>query len=427
MADRRLEYRWIDRQADFDDLVVELLAQPRYALDTEFHRERTYYPKLALVQVAWRTDDGQQLALVDPLAVDVTGFSKRLFVSDALCVIHAAQQDLDVLTHAVGAVPARMFDTQLAAGVLGYGTPSLVSLLQGEIGVTPAKGDRLTDWLRRPLTDSQCQYAAADVEYLLEVHERLVAKLAEIDRLRWAQDACEELRTRPTSGSAPDDAWLRLKDARSLRPNARAVAQSVAAWRERRAMRTDIPVRQVLPDLAILGIAQRCPSNVNELKQARGVDQRHSRGAIAEEILEAVKAAKGAPAPARPRHRWTISTVRCDLRSRSCQRGWRNSPATNGSIRPCWPREPTSCRSCAGMPTPGWPRGGATISSVTAYAVWSVARPDSPSTREGDCVLHGVTGSDRGDRQSTGSREMRTRHRYPVPECQLSSLVGALS
>ena len=299
VSEATLEYRWIDRQADFDEVVGLLLEQPRYALDTEFHRERTYYPKLALVQVAWRSDEGQQVALIDPLAVDVTGFGK-LFASESLCVIHAAQQDLDVLTHAVGSVPDRMFDTQLAAGFVGYGTPSLVSLLQGEIGVTPAKGDRLTDWLRRPLTESQRQYAAVDVEYLLEVHERLVAKLADADRLAWADDACEELRTRPTSGSAPDDAWLRLKDARSLRPNARAVAQSVAAWRERRAMRTDIPVRQVLPDLAILGIAQRAPSSAKELSQARGVDDRHSRGGLAEEILEAVRDAKGAPAPAPP-------------------------------------------------------------------------------------------------------------------------------
>jgi ribonuclease D len=223
-----------------------------------------------------------------------------LFTGESLCVIHAAQQDLDVLTHAVGAVPARLFDTQVAAGFVGYGTPSLVSLLQGEIGVTPAKGDRLTDWLRRPLTDSQRQYAASDVEYLLEVHERLVAKLAEADRLAWAEDACEELRTRPVSGSAPEDAWLRLKDARSLRAGARTVAQSVAAWRERRAMRTDIPVRQVLPDLAVLGIAQRAPSTLKELTQARGVDDRHARGAIADEILEAVRAAKGRPAPSAP-------------------------------------------------------------------------------------------------------------------------------
>lgn len=294
-----LRARWIDRQGDLDDLIDALVAEPRYALDTEFHRERTYFPKLALVQVAWRTSQGQQLALIDPLAVDVTPFSK-LFASDALCVIHAAQQDLDVLTHAVGSVPAKMFDTQLAAGFVGYGTPSLVSLLQGEIGISPPKGDRLTDWLRRPLSDSQRQYAAVDVEYLLEVHERLVAQLAEAGRLVWAEDACEELRTRPTSGSAPDDAWMRLKDARSLRPSARAVAQSVAAWRERRAMRTDVPVRQVLADLAILGISQRAPSTLKELSQARGVDERHARGAIADEILEAVRAAKGSPPPTPP-------------------------------------------------------------------------------------------------------------------------------
>ena len=299
MADPGISYRWIDTQAEFDELVDTLIDQPRYALDTEFHRERTYFPKLALVQVAWRTPSGQEVALIDPLAIDVGVFG-ALFQADSLCVIHAAQQDLDVLTHAVGSVPARMFDTQLAGGFLGYGTPSLVSLLQGELGVTPAKGDRLTDWLRRPLTDSQRQYAAVDVEYLLEVHERQVAALAEADRLAWAEDACEELRTRPTSGSVPEDAWLRLKDARSLRPASRAVAQSVAAWRERRAMRTDIPVRQVLPDLAILGISQRNPSTVKELSQARGVDERHSRGGIADEILEAVRAAKGAPPPAPP-------------------------------------------------------------------------------------------------------------------------------
>ena len=299
VAETPIDYRWVDRQEDLDEIIGALLLQPRYALDTEFHRERTYYPKLALIQVAWRDDDGQQLALIDPLAIDVKAFD-TLFGSESLCVIHAAQQDLDVLTHAVGSVPLRMFDTQLAAGFVGYGTPSLVSLLQGEIGVTPAKGDRLTDWLRRPLTDSQRHYAAVDVEYLLEVHERLVVQLAEVGRLAWAEDACEELRTRPTSGSNPDDAWLRLKDARSLRPSARAVARSVAAWRERRAMRTDVPVRQVLPDLAILGISQRAPKNAKELVQARGVDERHSRGGLADEILAAVGEAKGLEAPAPP-------------------------------------------------------------------------------------------------------------------------------
>jgi ribonuclease D len=251
------------------------------------------------MQVAWSTEVGQTTALIDPLAIDVKVFD-ALFASDSLCVIHAAQQDLDVLTHAVGSVPGRMFDTQLAAGFVGYGTPSLVSLLQGEIGVTPAKGDRLTDWLRRPLTDNQRQYAAVDVEYLLELHDRLIEQLTDAERLTWAEDACEQLRTRPVSGSMPDDAWLRLKDARSLRPGARAVARSVAAWRERRAMRTDIPVRQVLPDLAILGVSQRAPTTTKELKQARGIDERHSRGGMAEEILEAVREGKESDPPPSP-------------------------------------------------------------------------------------------------------------------------------
>ena len=300
-APANIDYQWIDEQHDLDEIIEVLAATPRYALDTEFHRERTYFPKLALIQVAWANDPdvpdaGQSLALIDPLAVDVTAFEK-LFASDAICVIHAAQQDLDVLTHSVGSVPRFMFDTQLAAGFVGYSTPSLVSLLQREVGVTPAKGDRLTDWLRRPLTENQCQYAAVDVEYLLTVHDRLLAQLDELGRTDWAAEACEDLRTRPVSGANPDDAWRRLKDARSLRPKARAVAQSLAAWRERRAMRVDIPSRQVLPDLAILGVSQRSPSTLKELSQARGIDDRHSKGRVADEILAAVLEGQTSEAP----------------------------------------------------------------------------------------------------------------------------------
>lgn len=296
-------FGWIDDQEGLEELVDELVEMDRYALDTEFHRERTYFPKLALIQIAWwpeGTLDKQELVLIDPLGVDVSVLG-RLFDTDALCVIHAAQQDLDVLTHSVGSVPRRMFDTQIAGGFVGYGTPSLVSLLQGEVGISPAKGNRLTDWLSRPLTDSQCQYAAADVEYLLDVHDKLLVKLDEMGRRAWAEDACEELRTRPVSGSMPQDAWMRLKDARGLRPKGRAVAQAVAAWREERAMRVDIPVRQVLPDLAILGVSQRVPSNAKELKQARGIDDRHTKGGIADELLAAVEIGRNATPPSAPK------------------------------------------------------------------------------------------------------------------------------
>ncbi|MGA1554469.1 MAG: ribonuclease D [Ilumatobacteraceae bacterium] len=292
-----IDHRWIDDQQALDEFVDATSDDARYAIDTEFHRERTYFPALALVQIARQNGD---LALIDPLAVDVSSL-RRLFDSEAEAVFHAAQQDLDVLTHAVGSVPRRMFDTQIAGGFVGYGTPSLVSILSGELSITPAKGDRLTDWLRRPLTDAQRTYAAADVSHLLELQDRLVDQLDDLGRSPWVAEACEELRTRPTGATDPDDAWMRLKDTAGLRPRPRAIAQAVAAWRERTAMERNVPVRQVLPDLAVLGIAQRMPTTDRELAQARGVDERFSRGRTAQQILEAVATGRRAePPPARP-------------------------------------------------------------------------------------------------------------------------------
>ena len=279
-----MTHRWIASDREVVEFVERASNETRYALDTEFHRERTYFPKLALVQIA---ADGE-IVLIDPLGCDLSPL-KTLFASEALAVVHAAQQDLDVLTHAIGAIPRRLYDTQLAAGFLGYSTPSLVSLLQGELRVTAAKGDRLTDWLRRPLSDDQCSYAASDVAYLFQLHDTLTAKLQAEGREQWVADACEELRTRPVGGTDPDLAYTKLKDVRILKPRARSVARAVAGWRERRAMTIDSPVRQVLPDLAILGIAQKQPRTVQELGQARGVDDRHTRGVIAKELLAAVE------------------------------------------------------------------------------------------------------------------------------------------
>jgi ribonuclease D len=276
-------YRWVDSQPEFNALIDCLCAEPRYALDTEFHRERTYFPKLALMQFAI---DGET-TLVDPLAVDLSAL-RRLFASESVAVLHAAQQDLDVLTHACGAVPARMYDTQLASGFLGYSTPSLVSLLMAELKVLAAKGDRLTDWLRRPLTPEQLAYAAADVDHLLALQDQLDKQIAELGRTQWVVEACEELRQRPASGTDPGQAWLRIKDVRMLKPRSRGVARALCEWRERRAMSVDVPVRQILPDLAVLGIAQRQPRTTHDLVQARGVEERHSRGTLGQEILDAV-------------------------------------------------------------------------------------------------------------------------------------------
>ena len=280
---RFVTHRFITSTAELQRFVDRLLTESSYALDTEFHRERTYFPKLALLQFA----GADEIVLVDPLGCDVSPL-RALFESDVEAVLHAAQQDLDVLHHAVGAVPRRIYDTQLAAGFLGYSTPSLVSLLQAELKVSVAKGDRLTDWLRRPLTDEQCTYAAGDVLHLLELQDTLQAKLSAVGRHEWITEAFEELLRKPVTGTDPEQAWTRLKDVKVLKPKARGVARAVAAWRERRAMAIDTPVRQVLPDLAVLGIAQRQPRTMSELAQSRGVDDRHTRGSVAKELLEAV-------------------------------------------------------------------------------------------------------------------------------------------
>ena len=286
----RVNYEWIADDQALDELLDRLQSYERVALDTEFHREKTYFPRLALIQLAWL--DG--VAIVDPLACTASKLS-RIFGKNHLIVLHAAQQDLDVMSHAMGTIPARIFDTQIAAGFLGYSTPSLASLVNSELKLVLPKGDRLTDWLRRPLTDGQKSYAASDVEYLLEIHDLLTAKLEERNRLTWATDACEELRNRQVGPGNPADAWQKQKDVRALKPRTRGVLAALAEWRERRAMASDIPPRQVLPDLALQGIAQREPSNLGDLSQSRGVDDRHTRGAIGQEILAAVARGKENP------------------------------------------------------------------------------------------------------------------------------------
>ena len=283
--------RWVADPASLDALIDALVDEPVYAIDTEFHRERTYYPKVALVQIAWSAG----IALVDPLAVDIAPFAKVLD-GPGLCVLHAGQQDLEVLIRACATIPARLYDTQIAAGFLGHSSPSLSALVAAEIGVQLGKGDRLTDWLARPLSDDQKTYAAADVAHLIELRDRQSAKLDALGRLAWAEDECEVVRQRPVGPGDPDDAWLRLKDVRTLKGVARGVARSLAGWRERRAAELDQPVRFVLPDLAVLSIAQRAPRTVESLRQVRGVEDRHAKGKIGEFILAAV--AEGVARPA---------------------------------------------------------------------------------------------------------------------------------
>lgn len=287
------EYRIITDEVDLTSTVEEVAAQHRYALDTEFHRERTYWPKVALVQVAWPGN----LVLIDPLAVDLTPM-RALMEADCLAVLHAASQDLEVLELTCGAVPRRLFDTQIAAGFLGLSTPSLAALHERELGLTLPKANRLTDWLERPLGRAQLDYAAADVAHLLEIHDRLFDQLEARGRLDWVETECEIQRSRDRGPREPTEAWRRIKEARHLKGTAVSVARSVAAWRETRAAEIDQPVRFVMSDMAVVGIAQAVPTTLDALSRIRGVDRGLARNSLGEQLLVAV--AEGVEADWRP-------------------------------------------------------------------------------------------------------------------------------
>lgn len=284
MSDRVATPRVVTERGELDDAVDRFRDADRYAIDTEFHRERTYYPRLALVQLA----DADGTVIVDPLAVDPEPLCEVL-EGPGTAILHAADQDLEVLEHACGAIPKKMFDTQVAAGFVGLTSPSLGDLVERVTGVRLPKASRLTDWLRRPLGDRELTYAAADVDHLLEVADALTSLLAEVGRLAWAEEECELLRTRARGPGRPEAAWSRLKETRNLRGPARGVAQQLAEWRERTAAHQDRPPRTVLPDMAILTIAQHPPADETELRQRRGVDGRHLARGAAAEILDAVR------------------------------------------------------------------------------------------------------------------------------------------
>ena len=273
---------WIDKDSELEGLRDRLIVHPRVAIDTEFHRERTYFPELALLQIG--SPDG--VYLIDPLRCDV-GILAPVLDSSVLWIAHAAQQDLEVLHLATGVTPRNLFDTQIASGFIGMSTPSLSALVSSTLGVNLSKGDRLTDWLRRPLTAAQCAYAANDVLHLDAVYEKVTEELIGLDRLGWAEEACAESLLRRQE-STSDDAWLRVKDARSLKGEARGVARSVARWRDERARQLNVPVRRVLSDMALVSIAQQVPTSANELLGLRGIDGRLSHGSDVNEILAVV-------------------------------------------------------------------------------------------------------------------------------------------
>lgn len=288
--DKSHDWIWIDGNDDLRKLVLELVEVEEIALDTEFHREKTYFPRLALMQIAWNG----KTALLDPFSLDLTELA-QLFQSPVTIVFHAGTQDLEILHRVVGCLPVSIFDTQLAAGFIGFSNPSLALLSERLLGISVPKGDRLTDWTKRPLVESQLRYAASDVSNLLDLKAEIERQLAEMGRTEWAWDESKILLEKDRQGVPLERLWWKIKECRHLKGDSRKVAQVLAGWREQRAARLDIPARYVLSDLAIAAISQEVPRSVAVMSSLRGVEQRYLGQGVDREILQVVSDALSMP------------------------------------------------------------------------------------------------------------------------------------
>src|SRR5688572_19223647 len=266
------------------------------ALDTEFVRERTYYPRLCLVQVAI----GSEILLVDALAIpDGGALARELAAGSRQKLVHAARQDVEALLPLTGAPIAPVFDTQQAAALLGFpaqvGYAELVRLV---LGVELAKGHARTDWASRPLSREQLAYAADDVRYLAPLAAELELRLAAAGRRGWLEEESAALRDVSLYRVDPEEAWRRLKGLDRLDPPALPAARSLAAWRERRAIARNLPRGWVMPDEAILELAAVRPRTREALAEVGSLPPGTAVPA-AEELLAAIAAAaafEGGPA-----------------------------------------------------------------------------------------------------------------------------------
>lgn len=268
-------------------------------VDTEFVRDTTYWPKLCLVQLAGPED----AAIVDPLAegLDLAPLLRLLNDEPVVKVFHAARQDLEIFFHMTGRVPAPVFDTQVAAMVCGFGDQvSYEKLANALAGARIDKGARYADWIRRPLTERQLDYALSDVTYLRKAYEKLVRKLERNRRSEWLNEEMAVLTDPQTYDLDPERAWLRLKT-RSRDRRYLAVIKALATWREEEAQRRDLPRNRVLRDEQLYDIAQRAPKSVAELAHTRGLSDDFARGRLGKGILAAIEAVL-----AQPQDQWPV-------------------------------------------------------------------------------------------------------------------------
>ena len=280
--------------------VASLEGQPFVAIDTEFIRENTYWPKLCLVQLAGPSDEG---VIVDPLAkgIDLKPLYDLLYDEKIVKVFHAARQDIEIFVHEGGETPTPLFDTQVAAMVMGFGDSiAYDALVQRMTGERIDKTSRFTDWARRPLTDRQLEYALSDVTHLRVVYSKMQAELARSGRASWVADEMAVLEARETYIVEPEDAWRRLK-ARSNKPRFLATLKALAAWREREAQNRNLPRNRVVRDESIMEIAADPPKSADKLAHVRGMNAKMANGPFGEGIMKAIEEVMAQPKDSWPR------------------------------------------------------------------------------------------------------------------------------
>ncbi|WP_028080007.1 ribonuclease D [Solimonas soli] len=233
-------------------------------VDTEFVRVDTYYPRLCLIQIG----DGDEAVCIDTLALaDLNPLLDLLYAPDSIKVFHAVSQDLEILVRLRGACPQPLFDTQIAATLLGVGDQiGYAGLIEKRLGITLDKSLSRTDWARRPLTEAELAYAAADVSHLATVFVALQDELAARGRLAWLAEDCARLARAAQYVTRPEDAWERLRGLARMTAAEQTVAAALAAWREREAQARDRPRKWIIDDDAIYRIAERQPTGAAQLE-----------------------------------------------------------------------------------------------------------------------------------------------------------------
>jgi ribonuclease D len=264
-----------------------LARHPAITVDTEFLRETTYYPLLCVVQMASR----EEAVVIDALApgIDLKPFFDLMGNERVLKVFHAARQDIEIVVHQSGTIPHPIFDTQVAAMVLGYGDSiAYDQLVERVTGHRPDKTHRFTDWSRRPLSAEQLHYAVSDVTHLRDVFAALDADLKKRGRNDWVSEEMEVLTSPRTYDFHPERAWERLKT-RVRKPRELAVLIEVAAWREQEAQSRDVPRSRVLKDDAVSDIATHAPTSLEKLGNLRSLPKGFDRSKWGGDIIAAVQ------------------------------------------------------------------------------------------------------------------------------------------